>query len=1175
MPQATTIRLPKLIASLRVNPRLDQYSGELLGPALLLTTPHKLYTAPHTGIMSGTVTPARRRRSLTDDGGNEESVDGSAISTTSKRARMSAINNDEDDESVTEAEPSPPQPLLPNDFRRSPQTNRTVSHLPSRELNAPRKHQPGSIVRVKLTDFVTYTNAEFLLGPNLNMIIGPNGTGKSTLVCAICLGLGWKTSHLGRAKDIGEFVKHGAKKGYIEIELAGDPARHQQNPVIKTRITREGSKTDFYINGKKSNNKHVLELARSFSIQVDNLCQFLPQDRVVEFAALSPVDLLAQTQRAAAPEQMTAWHEELKTMRKDQKQKHAEKQQFAEELRNMENRQRGQEPEVERLRERSELQDRIDALEKCRPWPQYAVARREHTAAKDRRKTAEKELRRLERQMEPNLRSVAEKEEYVAKLSKIVQSRTKLYGRSEEDSKNLLTKQTEVDAKIQDNQNEIETERKNAKKGREAIPRLQQEINRIKKDMESPPEHIEFSGMNEQIREKNSAIRDADGKLDEFHDQIRTLEEQGGQRQRLLRSMDDKKKHLNSQAGQQENKLRAASRDSALAWEWIQANRDHFKSTIYGPPIVECSVKDQRHADAVESLLPKSEMIAFTVTDPEDFTALGDQLYGKMKLSDINVRKTTKTMDSFPAPCPPEELKRLGLQAWVVDLIEGPEAVLTMLCDNQNIHQTGFTAGELSPAQFDQLQQHQRISQWITRTHTYRVTRRRDYGDKAVSTRVQPLRKAQCFTDAPVDRQEETELARKVAETTGEIELIKRELASVKVEQQKMIELRGELKDEERVLIQLKKDRQTLATQFAGLPIKLEAQERKLEAAKQEVVDFRERIFEIHGRGDEEILRKGQLTIEYANKVEVLRNLHIQLVEAQILQIEATSDLDQLKIRHEDERQQIDTRKQEVADLQAVAQACLARGRELGDMIESLDVTSDLEQAIIEEIKEKEWDPDQLETEIQSTAARLDMTAGASNVQILREFEDRAKKIERRQTRLAEIDSRLTELEESIQEIMEQWEPQLDELIGLISDAFADNFAKIQCAGEVVVHKDEDFDQWSIQIKVKFRYVFKHLSSCSKQLTSDTGKRKLSRSSTRTVNPEASVQSAQSSTSWPCNPSHAHHSASSTRSTRAWIHATNASCTRAWSTSRAVKARRVSTSSLRPSCSMACSTTLR
>ena len=65
----------------------------------------------------------------------------------------------------------------------------TLRARPSR-----RKHQPGSIVRASLKNFVTYTAAEFYPGPSLNMVIGPNGTGKSTLVCAICLGLGWPTS---------------------------------------------------------------------------------------------------------------------------------------------------------------------------------------------------------------------------------------------------------------------------------------------------------------------------------------------------------------------------------------------------------------------------------------------------------------------------------------------------------------------------------------------------------------------------------------------------------------------------------------------------------------------------------------------------------------------------------------------------------------------------------------------------------------------------------------------------------------------------------------------------------------------------------------------------------------------------------------------------------------------
>jgi len=51
----------------------------------------------------------------------------------------------------------------------------------------------GKITKVKLRDFVTYDYCEFTPGPNLNMIIGPNGTGKSSIVCGIALGLGGST----------------------------------------------------------------------------------------------------------------------------------------------------------------------------------------------------------------------------------------------------------------------------------------------------------------------------------------------------------------------------------------------------------------------------------------------------------------------------------------------------------------------------------------------------------------------------------------------------------------------------------------------------------------------------------------------------------------------------------------------------------------------------------------------------------------------------------------------------------------------------------------------------------------------------------------------------------------------------------------------------------------------
>ena len=53
----------------------------------------------------------------------------------------------------------------------------------------PYRFIPGSIVRIQLKNFVTYDFVEFRPGPYLNMIVGPNGTGKSSIACAIALGL--------------------------------------------------------------------------------------------------------------------------------------------------------------------------------------------------------------------------------------------------------------------------------------------------------------------------------------------------------------------------------------------------------------------------------------------------------------------------------------------------------------------------------------------------------------------------------------------------------------------------------------------------------------------------------------------------------------------------------------------------------------------------------------------------------------------------------------------------------------------------------------------------------------------------------------------------------------------------------------------------------------------------
>ena len=77
-----------------------------------------------------------------------------------------------------------------------------ISNSPSSPIdpnNEKDKYMNGSILKVTMTNFMSYSSAVINPGPRLNFVIGPNGSGKSTIVCALCLALGGDPKLLGRA----------------------------------------------------------------------------------------------------------------------------------------------------------------------------------------------------------------------------------------------------------------------------------------------------------------------------------------------------------------------------------------------------------------------------------------------------------------------------------------------------------------------------------------------------------------------------------------------------------------------------------------------------------------------------------------------------------------------------------------------------------------------------------------------------------------------------------------------------------------------------------------------------------------------------------------------------------------------------------------------------------------
>lgn len=222
------------------------------------------------------------------------------------------------------------------------------------------------------------------------------------------------------------------------------------------------------------------------------------------------------------------------------------------------------------------------------------------------------------------------------------------------------------------------------------------------------------------------------------------------------------------------------------------------------------------------------------------------------------------------------------------------------------------------------------------------------------------------------------------------------------------------------------------------------------------------------------VLKKTALALDHKNRVDRLRDCHESCLEAELRLAEAKSDVEALGERNQGNAQKLEDERQIVAGAQreeksakesaqkalVVCQEILAEERDGGQTQEYFSNAA------------TNLTMEALQNDIQAEESKLEFVHGG-NSGALKEFESREVTIQKLKDKIADTGRKLEKLNRKISEVRQQWEPELDKLVKEISDAFAYNFEQIGCAGEVGVHKDDDFDLWSIEIKVKFRYGIK------------------------------------------------------------------------------------------------------
>ncbi|KAJ3517006.1 hypothetical protein NLJ89_g773 [Agrocybe chaxingu] len=152
----------------------------------------------------------------------------------------------------------------------------------------------GIIEKIELFQFMCHGYLTFEFGPQLNFIVGHNGSGKSAVLAGIAIGLGGRAAVTGRGTGVKSMIQEVAhSKAEITITLkngghrAYKPEVYGNKIIIIRTITQKGvstykikSATGQVISNRKSDLDSICD---NLNIQVGNPISILTQDAAKQF----------------------------------------------------------------------------------------------------------------------------------------------------------------------------------------------------------------------------------------------------------------------------------------------------------------------------------------------------------------------------------------------------------------------------------------------------------------------------------------------------------------------------------------------------------------------------------------------------------------------------------------------------------------------------------------------------------------------------------------------------------------------------------------------------------------------------------------------------------------------------------------------------------------------------
>ncbi|XP_038066980.1 structural maintenance of chromosomes protein 5-like isoform X2 [Patiria miniata] len=681
-----------------------------------------------------------------------------------------------------------------------------ISSKTSKSQSSMKGFVEGAIVRILMENFVTYDKCEVRPGPHLNVIMGPNGTGKSTIVCAMCLGLAGSTSLLGRAKEVGEFVKHGSNEATIVLELFKQP----DNVVIRRVITKQGNRTAWYLNDSRCHKSDVIDKVKSLNIQINNLCQFLPQDKVVEFANMSNIELLENTEKAVGSPELYVNHCRLKNFRSDQKEmllKHKETSDHLEKLTVKNSR---LEADVKRYQERQHHLEVIETLEKKKAWVEYDIKRKLYVELKKRQDALKKELREAHASNAPIQQKLDTLTARLSEVDSIIKEKTNESRQFANAANKKHEKIDEFSNELTEIQDELKSKQQEEEKREAKIRAHQTLVEGWQRELEQIPAADEIKPqLDQNAAALRAVVREVSG-IDTEYNGIKT-ERESFQRER--RDLETRLRRLNDQKDMRLRELQKYYRDTYNAVEWLRSNQDMFKHKIHEPVALVINVRNKEHAKYIEQAIPTNDMLAFVCEDAEDMELFVSLVREKQNLRINAVKSPNVPLASFQPNRPIADIKRWGFNHYLKDLIDAPEAVMVYLCKMHRLYNVPL-GSRVTQDSIDKVVKESGVTRFYTPDYQYSVKRSR-YGNHKQSTDSSFVPDARLL-NISVDMSAKREFEQNIQEIEHQLGIGQQRYKELQQRRQVLMTQDNELKEQKKELIRKRDRHKTIMQNIAA-----------------------------------------------------------------------------------------------------------------------------------------------------------------------------------------------------------------------------------------------------------------------------------------------------------------------------------------------------------------------